>query len=255
MVQRTIIALLLCFLVVNCAEKTALSFQQQTFSEQELAECETTACPEIRLNYLEAKGSEPFATVINDSVYQFLIRVLHIGDPDQPITATTVSEASKEFINTYRMHLAEFPDMPAAYEVEATVSESFQDEQYLSLETTQYTYTGGAHGYGSTSFLLFDRETETALRFKDVISDWEAFQQYVETEFRKQYEIPLQGAINANGFWFENDTFYISESIGLTEEGILMIYNPYEIASYAEGAITLELPWKDIQPYISRPSL
>ena len=184
MIQRTIITSLLCLLVVNCAEKTALSFQQQTFSEQELAECETTACPEIRLNYIEAKGKVSFATEINDSVHQFLIRALHIGDPDQPITATTVSEASKEFIDTYRMHLAEFPDMPAAYEVEATISESFQDEQYLSLETTQYTYTGGAHGYGSTSFLLFDKETETALRFKDVISDWEAFQQFVETEFR-----------------------------------------------------------------------
>ncbi|MDC7994839.1 DUF3298 and DUF4163 domain-containing protein [Altibacter sp. HG106] len=247
--------LFLLLLLLGCADPAPLSFENLSFSEEELAMCTSVACPEISLQYIQAEGSDDLANQINQEVEALLINALHIGDPDEPITATHLSEAAQEFVNTYRLHVAEFPDMPAAYAVEATISERFQNDQYLSLEANVYTYTGGAHGYGSTSFLLFDKALGTSISFPEVIADWEAFEAYVETAFRKAYELSAADSINANGFWFEKDQFYIPKSIGFTSEGVLLIYNPYEIASYAEGAIELSLPWKDIEPYLKTSSL
>jgi hypothetical protein len=50
---------------------------------------------------------------------------------------------------------------------------------------------------------------------------------------------------------FEKDHFYLPENIGFTEKGIKLLYNQYEVASYADGPIELTLPYKDIRKFLS----
>ena len=51
---------------------------------------------------------------------------------------------------------------------------------------------------------------------------------------------------------FERDEFYLPENIGLTENGLVLLYNQYEVASYADGAIELILPMNEVKNYLTR---
>lgn len=38
---------------------------------------------------------------------------------------------------------------------------------------------------------------------------------------------------------------------GVSAEGVFWNYNPYEVASYADGIITVTVTWDDLKPYIN----
>ena len=63
-------------------------------------------------------------------------------------------------------------------------------------------------------------------------------------------EIPEDKPINSTGFWFENNTFYLPESIGFTKENVILLYNQYEIASYSSGPVELEISLEKVLPYL-----
>jgi hypothetical protein len=50
---------------------------------------------------------------------------------------------------------------------------------------------------------------------------------------------------------FEKDSFYLPENIGFTKEGVKLLYNQYEVASYADGTIELTLPYNEVKKYLS----
>ena len=63
-------------------------------------------------------------------------------------------------------------------------------------------------------------------------------------------EIPADSSINATGFWFEDDTFYLPETIGFQDSSIIILYNPYDIASYADGTIEIIIPLEDVESHL-----
>ncbi|TFG74190.1 MAG: DUF3298 domain-containing protein, partial [Flavobacteriales bacterium] len=63
--------------------------------------------------------------------------------------------------------------------------------------------------------------------------------------------IPLDKPINQTGLMFEQDTFYLPENIGFTKDGLQLLYNPYEVASYADGTIVLTLSYQEVGPFLS----
>lgn len=76
------------------------------------------------------------------------------------------------------------------------------------------------------------------------------FQEYAEGKFRDQENIPGTESINSTGFMFENDTFYLPQNIGFTKNGLQLIYERYEVASYADGPIVLTLPYPEINSFL-----
>ncbi|NNE76731.1 MAG: DUF3298 domain-containing protein, partial [Pricia sp.] len=104
--------------------------------------------------------------------------------------------------------------------------------------------------YSSKRFLNFDKRKGRELENWQLFRNREDFQLFAERKFRNQEDIPLQGPINSTGFMFEKDSFYLPENIGFTKEGVKLLYNPYEVASYADGPIILTLPFKEVAPFL-----
>ena len=50
---------------------------------------------------------------------------------------------------------------------------------------------------------------------------------------------------------FENDEFYLPNNIGFTKNGLQLIYNQYEVASYADGPMSITLPYAEIRNYLA----
>ena len=242
--------LTLLLLLPGCQETPALTFSSEEFTEAFLDICKTETCSSVTIDYPIASGDAFISEKINSSINTYIIKALFLGDDDQP-SATSIAEAAKDFILAYRDHQ---PDIPTdidygGYEAEVTIYPSFQKEQLISLEATFYLFTGGAHGYGATSFINFDSATGEEIKIEDLLSNTADFQEFVEDKFREAHKIPLDESINATGFGFEDDTFALPETIGFENKHLVFIYNAYEIASYADGPIILEIPLNEVQPF------
>lgn len=239
--------LLLAFTVLTVSCRKALETGTVQMSQKELQNCKKTTCPELDIEYLNVNGSTPASEKINAEIKDFVIQSLYIGEDENGSTSSSIEQAMEDFIKLYRTHSAEFPDLSAEYFAEITVLQTFNSKNLLSVSCRNYLYTGGAHGYGSVTYKNFDPKDGSTLYYEDLFKDVSAFEKVAESKFRKENEIPEGDTINATGFWFEDDAFYLPETFGVSKEFVTLQYNQYEIASYAAGPIILEIPIADIK--------
>lgn len=236
-------------LFISCKKATPLVFSSESFTENSIALCKNIGCPDVTINYVVPQGDSEAVKKITSEIKTFVISTLHIENESEP-SARTIPEAIENFIKTYRMDSADFPDMSAEYFAEINVLDSYNSKELVSFQLEQFLYTGGAHGYQNTGFLNFDPQTGREISTEELFENIEAFTAFAEKKFRRAHNISENESINSTGFWFEDDVFYLPETIGVTQTNLLLIYNPYEITSYADGPIELEIPIEEVLKYL-----
>jgi hypothetical protein len=242
------IFLLVFIVTISCNEEVTSILSTEKFSEEFRGNCKGKDCAKVTIDYCKIVGEKEIVEKINFTVGNSIIFYLK-GNSEKNIRAATISEAANNFIKSYEKDKKEFPNL-SAYLAEIAITNSYSSPSILSLKTEFYSYTGGAHGNGSIKFLNFDPLTGNLIPISSIVKDKKEFTEYAEKEFRKENRIPEGTMINSTGFWFENDKFYLPESIGISNSEIIIIYNSYEIASYADGPIELRIPIEEAQPYL-----
>ena len=245
----TVVAMI-AFITVGCNQEKDIEFSSESFTEKELPICKNSNCPEITINYVEVLGDEEVSEKINMRIKNFIFTSLLMGEDTIP-TAKTIQEAATGFIEIYNADKAQFPDMAGDYFAEISVAEIYKSKDHLCFEMRQYLYTGGAHGYGTTSFINIDPKTGEELSSQKLFKNKKEFATFAEKKFRNEQKIAQDQSINETGFWFENEEFYLPESVGFTQDSIIFVYNQYDIASYADGPIELKIAVKEAAPFLS----
>lgn len=219
-----------------------------TFEPLELQGESCQSCPEITINLPKALDDSSVAIAINRSLREEVIALLSFSDNED---ITNVEEAMASFTDSYKELKVKFPD-EIRWEAKINGEVIYEDPNLITILVNSYTFTGGAHGYGSTSYLNFDKAKGTELENWELFDDPEGFEKFAETKFRIQEEIPQDSNINATGFMFEGDSFHLSSNVGYTKDGVQLIYNQYEVASYADGPIILTLPYSEVNLFLKR---
>ncbi|QQX77743.1 MULTISPECIES: DUF3298 and DUF4163 domain-containing protein [Aequorivita] len=245
----TVVALI-ALLGVGCNQEKNIETASESFTEKDLKMCENSKCPEVTINYVALFGDPEISEKINKKIKNFIFSSLLMGEDTIP-TAKTIQEAATGFIEAYQADKAQFPDMAGEYFAEISVNEIYSSKELLCLEMRQYLFTGGAHGYGTTSFMNINPQTGEELSQKELFTDHKKFIAFAEKKFRSQQKITAEQAINDTKFWFENGEFYLPESVGFTQDSLIFIYNQYDIASYADGPIELKIAMKEAKPFLS----
>tara|TARA_R110002020_G_scaffold189745_1_gene389024 strand:- start:26 stop:928 length:903 start_codon:yes stop_codon:yes gene_type:complete len=227
----------------------ALSFYEESFLPKDFEACKTEKCPKIRVNYLKFREDREAAKEMNSYNQENLIKIFN--NTEVASEAENVKAVVNEFIQDFQNFKRDFPESQAEYEVEISQSVLSQTKKLLVLETNFYLFTGGAHGYGATRYANYDITSGELLYKNDLFSDLEAFTNFTEKEFRKKYEIPEGENINSNGFFFEKDSFALPENIAVTKNRVILIYNRYEAASYAEGELKLSFPKNKVSEWLN----
>ncbi|MBT2160081.1 DUF3298 and DUF4163 domain-containing protein [Zobellia barbeyronii] len=238
--QVTYIILLL--VLVGCQKENKLTFETLSLDETRCSEC-----PNVEINIPKALENSKIAESINTAIEEEIIETLNYDDE---LEATSIKDAVQSFSNGYWELKKLYPEEATSWEAKIEGKVSYENADFISVEINSYIFTGGAHGYSSQHFLNFDKNKAKELENWEIFKDRKDFEQFAEQKFRNQEQIPLEGPINSTGFMFESDMFYLPENIGFTEEGIKLLYNPYEVASYADGPIVLTLPFTDLKPYL-----
>lgn len=245
--------ILLVFLIISsCKDEKEtkgppLHFENKSIIKESEEDCENASflCSFIRIGTIEAAGPKEISEKINTRLQQHIIDLVSTEE-DQQISS--LGELADTFLRNQQKTAAEFEeDIPWKADINTSIYS--HTEKLLSIGVEAQIFTGGAHGYRSLTFLNFDPKTGELYQQKDLFT--KEFKEYAEVVFRKKQEIPKEENINSTGFWFENDEFHLPENIGVDNQNILLVYNAYEIASYANGDITLEIPIEEAQSFIN----
>ncbi|MDF0715027.1 DUF3298 and DUF4163 domain-containing protein [Muricauda sp. 334s03] len=241
--KRYLASILFSVFLLGCETENKLTFEPVQLQGEI---CED--CPRIDINIPNALDSSPISEAINRSLREEIISILSFTEDENIDSA---EKALQSFTESYKEVIAKFPD-EVKWEAEIDGKVIYEDGNIITILMNSYSFTGGAHGYASTSYLNFDKKQGTELDNWDLFDDLEGFEEYAEAKFREQEKIPQDANINDTGFMFESDSFHLPNNIGYTTEGLKLVYNQYEVASYADGPIELILPYQEINPYLKR---
>lgn len=225
-------------------------FLPQLFVDTAVAFSGKTNSPVARIS-----ESFPVATGTSDTTW-LNARMKKILDFDTTAATTFEQDANKSHAAYLKSYLDETKKMNNEdavaflnYEQGQHVTIRFNKNGLIIFESLYYAYEGGAHGNYGTRIFCYDVKNKTAIRLKDIINaDTAALQPIVEKNFRLQ--MGLKPGVALNTVLFEN-RLAMTDNFYFTEKGIGFIYDPYEIASYAQGTINIFVPFTDLQPYLN----
>ncbi len=232
----------------SCKTREFFTFETYNISTNNLPNCKNEDCALLEINLVRIAEGGQISESINKEIENTACTILNIGDhPPQ----NTIDQAMLAFNNSFIKINNEFPDETIPHEANIDCNINFQSPNIISILIDSYIFTGGAHGYGSVTYINLNPKTGKRLTNKSLFKNMKAFESYAERVFRSKHKILENESINSTGFFFENDKFSLPENIGFTDSAIILYYNPYEISSYADGPIELKIPKEDVVSFMA----
>lgn len=236
---------ILFLLCISCSKE--LRFESESFEKTITLDCNEN-CPSINLTIPVAKDSNVIADSINKTVFATVKSIIDFSDKLN--NSSNYDQLATSFIQAYEKLKKDFPEDHFGWEAKIKGKIKYSTENILNIEIEHYTYTGGAHGYAGLRSLLFDPKTGKKITNEKLFKNWELFKVFAETKFRTKYKIPRDQPINSTGMLFDNDVFQVAQNIFFTNKGILLHYNPYEIAAYVDGSRDLLISYEEAKDYL-----
>ncbi|WGE31914.1 RsiV family protein [Actinobacillus genomosp. 2] len=111
-------------------------------------------------------------------------------------------------------------------------------------------YTGGAHNNYYTQYFNIDVNKKRIILIDDLFSA--AKQVELSAILWSYYEQRSEPDVNGKRETFTaKPDFYISEEFLFTDEGVKFVYPPYALGPFAEGEISLTVPWYEINQLLN----
>jgi len=244
MVQKPLLGICFFLVLLGCTNQEKLTYELTSIKEQA---CES--CPTIDIQVPKILDETPLASLINKAITEEISAQLVFEESSGGIV---LENAIASFNEGFEAVKRQFEDQTIPWEATLSGDIVYEDAQMVTVVINSYLFTGGAHGNSDVSYLNFDKVTGTEIENWELFDDEEGFTHYAETKFRIQEKVPQDDSINQTGFMFEAEVFHLSENIGYTPDGVQLLYNPYEIASFAEGPIVLTIPFQEANKYLKR---
>lgn len=203
----------------------------------------------ISYEYLMPAGKTPEALWL-DKQFRKLLEI-----PNAPSWIAGIKADAKRYLNAYKTEITSLKDD----EDRLSASSNYSKTQHLYM---QYNgggfaivkhlfdgYSGGAHNNYATTFYCFDVKNQKQLALTDVINiDSVSLQKLVEKNFRVQYKVKPGEALTTQLF---DDHLAANKNFFFDANGIAFLYNPYEVASFAQGQLVVSVPYKDLKKYLN----
>lgn len=206
--------------------------------------------PAATIAYKLLRGS---SAMKNEDV-QFIEKLIMHELGADSLNAITIEDCVKKQIDNYgkwyRGILAEEPDSNLGeswnnYYSGVAMDVIFNDNNWLVIEMSGSEYTGGAHGNYGVSYMNIDMQQKRVWNMEDVMTvDSNKLNLLLDAEARRYFAIAATESFEDR---LLTDKVLPNGNICITPTGINFVYNPYEIASYADGIITLFLPYSQLK--------
>lgn len=212
-----------------------------------LAQKQTKGAPQLNMDitFLELKKPEGKA--------QFLRELLYSGN-----SAGQYQDAlAGEYRDMYRQAPPEtIPgDSLADWEYRENLDIRSLGEHGVTLGREKDVYTGGAHGMQTKTYYVLDQEALKVLKLPDFFRDPQGAElRGLVMEELRRYSGLAEGQPLSEGIFFENEP-EMSSNFFISEKGLGLHWDPYDITPYSEGSIEITLPWSTIRPLLKQEAV
>ncbi len=124
------------------------------------------------------------------------------------------------------------------YATDASYEVKLNNSKYLSILQSIYTYTGGAHGMTVRYSMTTDKQTGKAIELKDLFRSNDYINYLNKLALNQNKDIHLFQPVTLTG----QENFY------LTDDGLVIYYQLYEVAPYAAGFVEYKFSYADMAP-------
>lgn len=181
---------------------------------------------------------------------KFDISIPYINDKSNQIY-TSINETIKKDIIDWKsdlVDLAKRDEIDAKekglefrqYDLVSTYSMGINNKDILSLYIDNFQYTGGAHGITTRNTYTYDLVSGNRLNLTDLFKDSYDYKtpinKFIGEEIAKNPEYYFKSGKNFAGIKNKQD-YYVSD------EGIVIVFQLYEIAPYASGIREFTIPF------------
>ena len=236
--KQTFVIIITFLMLASCKDETHLDFKESSI--------ESTEGAEIAINIPKASGTETVANNINSTLDNHIIAQSNFTDSDT--SNKSVDQAIAQFNKEFTEFQSNFPESSQTWEYFVDGEITYNSEQLICIALTTYLDTGGAHGNTNVKFFNFDPETGLLIPDSEFILDLSNFKAIVKEALVKTLKTDGDNSVLSNLFFGEE--FQLPESLGFSDEGIIIIYNPYEIAAYSQGIIEFTIPYESLESSI-----
>lgn len=215
---------------------------------------ESKSCVAVSITYPSIlKGaSQGVLDSLNRNIQSTILDYAFISEkPDN--FESLISEIQKEYESVNK----EFPDYNTPWQLEVNADIIYQDSLFISVASTIYSFTGGAHPNSYQVYRSYDLITGKALTLGDFLEKGHEIDlnEAAELEFRMSKQIPPSRDLDDEGYFFEGNRFKLNSNFAIMKKSLLFYFNPYEIGPYALGATELELKLTDYVKLIKNGSV
>ena len=125
------------------------------------------------------------------------------------------------------------------YTDEETLYCARADEAILSLGSTYFMYTGGAHGMHGFKAYNYDPETGKSVSIREITTDLTALVKLLTDDIKEKYpDLSLMDDIDLMSEGYVDSLVWT-----MGYDGIRFFFDPYLLGSYAEGAQRIFIPF------------
>jgi len=182
------------------------------------------------------------------------------GDAFNAAVRKTIAAIENDFRGFMREMAADPPpgsrDAERSYMQETTFDVASLTPRAVSVAFTIFADTGGAHPNTVTRTLNYDRTTNRTLHLQDVFRPGFRYLDFLSRQCRLAlhedflrseglHQIPFPEGVTPKEANFSNWT--------LAPQGLIVHFDRYQVAAYAEGDRDVILPWRLLKPHL-RPN-
>lgn len=204
------------------------------------------------MEYVTSAKSQEIADNINRTIIEFTLYYDTAGMP--PVISTYcqqwvegIDAEYNEFAGEVLPELDEGDEpwmMNWSYSMDGSFTTGCASRNLRTYSVMDDSYSGGAHGTTTNTFLVFDMTTGQRITEADLFRDG----------FEEDIAEPLYDKILENLDEEAWDAIYEvptpNGNFSVSEQGLTWHYNQYEIAPYVVGPLSAEFTWDELAPYL-----
>lgn len=204
------------------------------------------SCPDIDIKYLNT-SQDWINSIANKRINSF---VVNAKPSESPASTATSSKAVKAALDDFaKTQLDDMTDNRAmSYNLMVTPEYLGHVNALEMFQINSYVFTGGAHGMSYSEYLIVDPSTKKQVTLADMLQNGKKSR--FEALAYKAYKAWVKTVSDDAKSYEKSWPFTLSDNVTLTDKGIDIGYQQYEIGPYAYGMPVLSIPYADLHGII-----
>lgn len=247
MLRRVLYVLMIGIFFSSCKKDIVYKFDYSTMGIDAVAACAVEPCPEVDISLVKVQQPQSISKNVHGLFEETVIQILEEEGQD----SSTIPQAVANYVNNIQTGYPEGDVLSGLNEVMITTEIAVASNTLLCIILEYYKYSGGAHGYGEIQYYNFNPQTGEVYPKAAYFKDESGFLNLAKAHFYTMFDITEGTSLSSRGFFFSEDIFHLPKQIGFTDTEVVLLYNPYEITSYADGPVELRIPINEALEFLN----